>query len=120
MGHPYVYERVLQDMTKYPLVTADGKFLAGWERYLRDEGFQIVYRAFSDLFGLRDFSGRVRGILGAVVPGLKATHIVAVDEQGVVDPADNAPDHIDIGEYIRNRQQDGFESDDVFLAVKKR
>ena len=31
MGPPYTYERVLEDSSKYPKSTADGKFPAWWE-----------------------------------------------------------------------------------------
>jgi len=42
-----------------------------------------------------------------IIPHLQMTHIVAVDELGVIDHADKAPDHVPVAEYLRNRKQDG-------------
>jgi len=42
-----------------------------------------------------------------IIPHLQMTHIVAVDELGVIDPADKARDHVPVAEYLRNRKQDG-------------
>jgi len=119
MGEPFSYERVLRDSARYPAETEDGKFQAWWERYLADEGFQCVYRPFADLHQLPAFGGRVLGILVMMVPHLKMGHVVAVDEVGIIDPADNAPDHVEIGEYVVNRLGEGFKFDEVFLAVQK-
>jgi hypothetical protein len=43
MGHPYNYERVLEDSGKYPKIASNGRFPAWWETYLRDEGFDACY-----------------------------------------------------------------------------
>jgi len=120
MGHPYSYERVLKDSDKYAKVSEDGKFLGWWEPYLKDEGFLLCYRPFLDLYELPQFSGRVVGLLGMHIPHINMRHIVAVDELGIIDPADNAPDHIEISEYILSRKKQGVNFDGDFLAIEKR
>jgi hypothetical protein len=119
MGHPYNYERVLRDSANYPAITGDGSFLAWWEGYLRDEGFQITYRRFLDLYELPRFRGSIVGLLHMNIPRLRAGHVVAVDELGIVDPADGAKDHIVIQDYIYSRLEDGFVFDKEFLAICK-
>jgi hypothetical protein len=108
MGRPYSYERVLADSAKYQAVTPDNNFLAWWEYYLRDEGFQAVYRPFLDLHILPQFAGELIAVLGMDIPQLRKSHIVAVDEFGIVDPAENAPDHIDVNAYVLKRLSEGF------------
>lgn len=120
MGPPYTYERVLVDSVKYPKITKDGKFLAWWELYLRDEGFECVYCRFNGLYALSDCAGAVVGLLGMDVPHLQRGHIVAVDELGVVDPADNAPDHIHLADYVCGRLPDGVVFHTEWLAVRKK
>jgi hypothetical protein len=93
MGPPYSYERVLQGNRKYTKVNPDGSFPAWWETYLRDEGFIADYFPFDNLYALPNLAGSVVGILGMDIPHLNATHAVAIDEMGVVDPAENAPNH---------------------------
>ena len=119
MGNPFTYDIVIRDSAKYPQMTNEGKFPAWWERYLADEGFEAVYRPFLDLYQLPFFNGSIVGILAMVVPIWRMVHLVAVDEAGVIDPRDNAPDHIDIAEYIRNGLGDGFQFDKEFLAVNR-
>jgi hypothetical protein len=51
---------------------------------------------------------------------MKKRHIVAADEIGIIDPADDAPDHIEIGNYILDRKSHGFTFDDDFLAVERK
>lgn len=48
MGPPYSYERVLQDSKKYRQVDDQGRFVAWWTDYLRDEGFEVEHRPLSD------------------------------------------------------------------------
>jgi hypothetical protein len=115
----YTYERVLIDSAKYPTLTTDGKFLAWWEFYLRDEGFEFVYCRFNGLYALSDYAGEVVGLLGMDIPHLQRGHIVAVDELGVVDPADNAPDHIHLADYVCSRLPDGAVFHMEWLAVRK-
>jgi len=61
----------------------------------------------------------VLGILRMDIPSLRAAHVVAVDEIGVVDPADNAPDHVPLLAYVLNRANDGVVFHDEWLAVRK-
>jgi hypothetical protein len=119
MGSPYTYERVLHDSHKYPKVSSDGKFPEWWATYLHDEGFDACYCRFNGLHALPDFRGNVLGMLAMDIPHLKAAHIVAVDEIGVVDPADNASDHIPLLEYVLNRVNGGAVFHDEWLAVRK-
>jgi hypothetical protein len=53
------------------------------------------------------------------IPHLERRHVVAVDELGILDPADGAPDHISVQEYVLTRLLQGFRFDDEFLAVRK-
>jgi hypothetical protein len=117
---PYYYERVLADSSKYPKVSTDGKFPAWWETYFRDEGFESVYCRFGGLYALDQYGGSVAGMLGMDIPHLNRGHIVAVDELGVVDPADNAPDHVPLDNYVWNRKQDGVIFHTEWLAVRRR
>jgi hypothetical protein len=119
MAGPYTYERVLDDSSKYAKVSEDGKFFAWWEPYLRDEGFRTAYRPFLDLYSLPQFEGCVVGLLGMDLPHLNAGHIVAVDELGIVDPANNAPDHSDIAEYVLSHRSQGANFHSEFLAIKR-
>ena len=53
------------------------------------------------------------------IPHLSRGHIVAVNELGVVDPADNAPNHVPFDAYVRNRLQDGVVFHTEWLAIRK-
>jgi hypothetical protein len=119
MGPPYSYERVLADSAKYPKTSSDGKFYAWWESYFRDEGFESIYCYFDGLHALGQYGGAVSGMLGMDIPHLKSMHIVAVDELGVVDPSDNAPDHVPLDHYVWNRKQEGVVFHTEWLAVRK-
>ena len=118
LGKAYPYERVVTDSGRYEQISADGKFLGWWEPYFRDEGLQNVYRPFLDLYDLPRFSGKVVGILGWTLHSKHMRHVVVVDELGIVDPADDAPDHIDIAEYILSRRTQGVVFDEDFLAIQ--
>ena len=92
LGEAYRYERVLEDSRRYPRINADGKFSAWWETYFHtSRPAPAGVRAFNCLYALPDSGGSILGMLGMDIPRLKMAHIVAVDEFGVVDPADNAP-----------------------------
>lgn len=117
MGQPYSYERVLSDSAKYTKISETGKFYAWWETYLRNEGFLIEYRPFMELYNLPYSGGHVVGLLGLDIPHLKFSHIVAVDEIGIIDPADNMPDHISIPEYVLGRRNQGATIHSEFLAI---
>jgi hypothetical protein len=66
------------------------------------------------------YGGDVVGMLGLDIPHLNRGHIVAVDEIGVVDPADNAPDHVPLDHYVWNRKRDGVIFHPEWLAIRKR
>lgn len=107
------------DSTKYPKITSDGEFSAWWETYFHEEGFATIYCHFGGLYALERQGGAVVGLLGMDIPHLNRGHIVAVDELGVVDPADNAPDHVPLDQYVWNRKQDGVVFHKEWLAVRK-
>jgi hypothetical protein len=111
------YDRVCIESNKYERNARGGKFYTWWESYLRDYGRPISYRPFMDLYELPQFDGRVVGVLGMDMPHLRASHIVRVDEIGVVDPADGVPDHIDLPEYVLSRRAQGTIFHTEFLAV---
>src|ERR1035438_2912013 len=107
MRPPFDYERVLLDSRRYPQITAEGKYSAWWETYLRDEKFETCYCRFDGLSALWQYWGKVVGILGMDIPHLASGHLVAVDELGVVDPSTGAPPHVPLQEYIPSRLLDG-------------
>jgi hypothetical protein len=119
MGAPYSYERVLADSAKYPKIASNGKFLSWWENYLSHEGFEGMYCRFEGLHTLGHYGGAIVGMLGMDIPHLRRSHLVAVDEFGVVDPADNAPDHVAFHDYVRSRNPDGVVFHEEWLAVRK-
>lgn len=119
MGPPYSYERVLADSAKYPKLSPEGKFLGWWETYLVEEGFEGMYCQFDGLHSLKDYGGAILGMLAMDIPHLKSTHVVAVDELGVVDPADHAPDHVALSDYVQSRIPDGVVFHKEWLAVRK-
>jgi hypothetical protein len=53
------------------------------------------------------------------IPHVGMGHIVAVNEFGVIDPADNAPNHISLKGYILGRIPDGVVFENNWLAVRK-
>jgi hypothetical protein len=71
------------------------------------------------LYRLPDYGGSILGILGMDIPHLKAAHIVAVNEIGVADPANNASNHIPLQQYVLNRLDDVVIFHDIWLAVRK-
>jgi hypothetical protein len=119
MGAPYSYERVLAASTKYPHTTLEGKFFEWWVPYLRDEGFELMRCRFDGLHALGQDGGAVVGLLCMDIPHLQWAHIVAVDEFGVVDPADNAPAHVPLHNYVNMRSVDGVKFHEDWLAVRK-
>lgn len=119
LGEAYSYERVLEDTRRYPKINADGRFSAWWETYFCDQGLDSRYFAFDGLYSLPDFHGSIVGMLGMYIPRLKIGHIVAVDDVGVIDPADHAPDHVTLADYILSRTLDGVMFQDIWLGVRK-
>ncbi|MGH7084038.1 MAG: hypothetical protein ACREFN_03510 [Acetobacteraceae bacterium] len=120
MDSPYTYERVLKDSEDYPRRSRNGKFLPWWDGYLAHEGFESAYCHLGGLYKLHEYGGSVVGLLGMTFPHLKAAHIVAVDELGVLDPANNALEHVPIQHYLSNRTFDGALYRDEWLAVRSR
>ncbi|MGH6677909.1 MAG: hypothetical protein ACREDL_02970, partial [Bradyrhizobium sp.] len=120
MGSPYTYERVLKDSGNYSKISPDGRFLSWWESYLTDEGFESAYCHFNGLYKLQDYGGSAVGLLVMEIPHLKARHIVAVDELGVIDPANNAPHHVPIQHYLSKRISDGVVFSHKWLAVRSK
>lgn len=89
MGTPYTYERVAEDRKKYALKDGEGRSLPWWRDYLRDEGFEVEYPSLTDLRRFSDFEALPEGsraMLVFQVPVRGSGHIVAIDEQGVIDP----------------------------------
>jgi hypothetical protein len=120
MGPPYNYDRVQADSQKYPKLGSDGRFHAWWELYLREEQFEYIRVASPQLPLLSTMNGRAVGIVSMDIPALRQSHVVAIDELGIVDPADNAPDHVELFEYMAHREAQGCVFHDEFLAVRAR
>lgn len=59
----------------------------------RAQGFDAIYCLNSSLYRLPETLG-VAGIVGMDIPHLRKAHVVAADEMGIVDSADNETDHI--------------------------
>jgi hypothetical protein len=113
------YDRVCIESSKYEKNAPGGKFYTWWESYLTDNGFRLCYRPFMDLYEIPRFGGLVVGVLGIDMPQLRYSHIVCVDEIGVVDPADGAPDHSELAEYVLSRCAQGAIFHKEFLAVAR-
>jgi hypothetical protein len=114
------YDRVYNESSKYEKNAPGSKYYAWWESYLTDNGFHLCYRPFIDLYEIPRFGGLVVGLLGMDMPQLRSSHIVCVDEIGVVDPADGAPDHAELAEYVVGRSAQGAIFHKEFLAVARR
>ena len=117
MGAAFPYERVLADSSKYPSISEGRKFLAWWESYLSDNGFRKAYRPFLDLYSLPRFQGKVAGLLGMDFPHERKSHVVVVDEVGVIDSANGSPSHCDLQTYILSRIEDGAVFHKEFLGA---
>ena len=46
MGFPYSYERVFAYSAKYEKISSEGKFIAWWEPYFHDEGYEGINGPF--------------------------------------------------------------------------
>lgn len=60
MGPPYTYERVLEDSSKYPKSTPDGKFRHGGKPICAIEGFDFRYCRFNGQAAFRPLPGGSR------------------------------------------------------------
>lgn len=88
-----------------------------WEHYVEDEGRTSEYRSLDQLNTVLHGDGTVLGLLVMHNRDLEKSHVVVVDEWGVVDPADGSPDHAPLDHYALLRRTQGFVFDDDFLAV---
>jgi len=61
--------------------------------------------------------GEVVGLLVMHQPILRGSHIVAIDELGLVDPSDGSPDHVPFDRYPLVKSAQGFTFDEDFLAI---
>ena len=114
----YPYERVREDR-----IRRYGHFddkTAWWERYFQDEGRAVAYLPLSQLQVVQGKDSDVLGVLVASNPALEAAHVVVVDEDGVVDPADGCPDHLVLAQWATLRVAQGFVLDGEFLVVASR
>jgi hypothetical protein len=86
----------LSDSHKYQQQAEDGKYIAWWEYYLKDEGFEIEYRPLKELRSIK------KGTVGLLVfrkPLEAIGHIVAIDEVGVIDPLTNPAKHENLDSF---------------------
>jgi len=89
MGPPYTYERVAEDREKYSIRDEQGRALPWWKDYLRDEGYEVEYATLTDFRRFSDFCTlpqESRALLVFQIPHMRMGHIVAIDQQGVIDP----------------------------------
>ena len=63
--------------------------------------------------------GKGSGMLSMDIRRLSRSHIGAGDELGVVDPADNTPDHVALRDDVRSRIPGGVVFHEEWLAVRK-
>ena len=113
----YPYEHVLEDSKRYPQQTSDGKYYEWWVDYFQHQRLKVEFRPFMGAYDLWKEADRAVGILGMTIPHLKRRHVAAVDQAGVVDPADGCPDHIHLADYIQSRLPQGVVFDTEFLAI---
>lgn len=102
MGPPYTYERVLQDSKKYRQTDDQGRFVAWFADYLKDEGFEVEHRPISDLRAFSDLASLPEGSRAMLVfrmPHLKINHIVAIDRGGVIDPQDDPAEYKGVTDF---------------------
>jgi hypothetical protein len=104
MGPPYTYERVSRDSQKYRHTDDQGRFVAWFADYLRDEGFEAEHRPISDLRTFSDLASLPEGRRAMLVfrmPHLKINHVVAIDHRGIIDPQrdDNSSNYQTVEEF---------------------
>lgn len=119
MGYPFTYERVLQDSNRYEWSDTNGKSVAWWEPYLASNGFQTIYRPLNYLSRLASFDGTVTALIVLQSHLMRAGHIVAADEFGIVDPGTGSPERMSLADLTVKYAPFGFEFDSDFLAVRK-
>ena len=112
----YSYERV-QEARRKRYGHFDDR-TAWWEHYLADEGPSCRYLAMTALDIIIPINGgAVVGLLVMQQHRLRASHIVAIDELGFVDPSDGFPDHVPFDRYPLVKSAQGFTFDEEFLAI---
>lgn len=111
----YSYERV-QEARRERYGHFDDQ-TAWWEHYLKDEGRSCRYLPMTALDTIPSNGGAVVGLLVMHQHRLRASHIVAIDELGFVDPSDGFPDHVSFDRYPFVKSAQGFTFDEEFLAV---
>ena len=85
----FSYERVLRDRRQRYSHFDDRT--AWWEPYLEEENRRCRYLPTKNLDSISSSGGGLVGLLVMHHPGLRAAHLVAIDEIGVVDPSDGFP-----------------------------
>jgi hypothetical protein len=125
MGPPYTYERVVQDSKKYQWTDKEGRSLAWWIDYLKEEGFEIEQRPLSDLKLFSDLAslpGDSRAMLVFQIPHMKMGHIVAIDRFGVIDPQDHPAEYTSVDDFRFIFRIEGWRlySPPLFWLVRKR
>ncbi len=111
----YSYERVQADRRQRYGHVDDRT--AWWEWYLEDEGHSSEYLPTTQLDVISRKGGTVVGLFVMHHHALRASHIIAIDELGFVDPSDGFPDHVLFDVYPTIKTAQGFIFDQDFLAV---
>jgi hypothetical protein len=111
----FSYERVLRD--RQARYSHFDDCTAWWEPYLEEENRRCQYLPTKNLDSISSSGGGVVGLLVMHHPGLRAAHLVAIDEIGVVDPSDGFPDHVPCYRYFPMKLAQGFVLDEEFLAI---
>jgi len=112
MEPPYSYERVLEDSKKYQQTDDQGRFVAWWADYLKDEGFEVEHRAMSDPTTFSDLASLPEGTRAMLVfrmPHLKINHIVAIDHRGVIDPQDHPAEYQSVADFQQIFRIEGWQ-----------
>jgi len=113
LGHEY--ERVQTDR-RQRYDHFDDK-TAWWEHYLEDEGRTCQYVPTTALDSIAKQGADVLGLLVMHHHQERASHVVAIDELGFVDPSDGFPDHVPFDRYPLIKGAQGFVPDQDFLAI---
>jgi hypothetical protein len=123
MGPPYTYERVLEDSKKYRRAGDEGLTMARSKDYLNNEGFEVENRPLSDLRTFSDLASLPSNSRAMLFfrTRPKIGHVVAIDQDGVIDPEDHPAEYKSIRDF---REIFGIEGWQLyaprFLLVRKR
>jgi hypothetical protein len=116
----YTYEQVLEDTRPYARRNADGKYLEWWVEYIQHKGLTVAFRPFMEAYDLWKSPGQTVGILGMTIPHMQRRHVVAIDAEGVIDPADGRPNRMHLAEYVASQLAIGIVIDTEFLAIYRK